>query len=95
MAEVIEDFTDYVRTGSRAKYPWKEWADGQARLLVRGVDYTVSDGTMRTAVGSYARRHNLKHRTSACAEGLRIIFPRPETKTVGKRLKKKGVKKSK
>jgi hypothetical protein len=46
-------------TSGRAKYPWDQWTNGKAWLLVRGEDFTCSIPSMRSAIHQYARRNNL------------------------------------
>jgi hypothetical protein len=36
------------------KYPWEEWADGQARLLVKGEDFTCETISMISSLRKYA-----------------------------------------
>lgn len=46
------------RTGN-TKYPWDQWTNGKAWLLVRGEDFTCGVESLRSAIHQYATRHDL------------------------------------
>jgi hypothetical protein len=89
MARIVADFAQEkpVR-GRHPTYPWKEWTDGKARLLVRGEDYKAQDEGMRSYVHTYARRNNLVVRTHLDAEGLLVQFILPVPKVAKKGIRK-------
>lgn len=57
------------------RYPWDEWSDGRARILVRGTDFFVDATQVRTSAYGAARARGLKVRTRVMPEGnLAIQF---------------------
>lgn len=63
MAEIADPAVIFTRgPGKPPKYPWDEWLDGQARILVRGVDISADESwrTVRhTARSAAVRKHSL------------------------------------
>lgn len=41
------------------KYPWHLWADGAARVLTQGEDFTATVNNMRVSAASYAKTHGM------------------------------------
>ena len=53
--------TDYWEgQQSIAPYPWKEWLDGNFRLLIQGRDFHSEMGSFRTGLLAQLRRRNVK-----------------------------------
>ena len=70
MAEIVADH-NWERRSSTPTYPWDDWLDGQARRLVRDVDFQVSPHSFGRAAHAAARVRGKKLRTSV--EGVDII----------------------
>lgn len=62
MAEIANDFT-FAPIGRPEKYPWREWADGQTRVLTRGIDFTSAVESIQNTVHVWARRNGFIART--------------------------------
>lgn len=74
MARVIDELPDRGKgPGATAKYPWSDWADGQAWLALRGEDYTVREGAFRSALASHARNHGMSVTTRLVHEDGEIV----------------------
>lgn len=60
MAQIIDsfDFPSDVSTGSRPRYPWGEWLDGQIRVLVKGTDFAAQVMNMTTSLKLQAKYRN-------------------------------------
>ena len=71
MAETIEAF-DFER-GRRAKYPWKEWTDGQIWKVEQGVDFHCSPESLRYSVHGRARVLGRKAHT-AVVDDKHVVF---------------------
>jgi hypothetical protein len=54
--------------GGKANYPWDEWMDGQARILVKGEDFDVSIINMQNAFSGAARRRGLSCTTTKVSD---------------------------
>lgn len=72
MAEITPNFV-FERPGRPNKYPWEEWADGQARTLTRGADFDCEVEAFQNAVYVWARRHGLKGQTQRIAPDKVVI----------------------
>lgn len=44
----------------RTAYPWAEWADGRARRLTRGVDFSSTLDSFRCGAYAWAKRNGYK-----------------------------------
>lgn len=63
----------------KSKYPWAEWADGEWRLAVPGVDYTCKDGTFQFNVYQQGYRRGLRAETRFIpGKGVMFRFTRPK-----------------
>jgi hypothetical protein len=60
------------------RYPWKEWADGDVWLILRGEDYLVSDDSFRVSARMYATRHGMFLRSRKDPQGMVIQFLRKD-----------------
>ena len=60
--------------GTRSRYPWDDWFDGEVWELTEGEDYTVSTDNMRTAVHSAAKTRGGKATTTSVEGGLAIQY---------------------
>lgn len=70
MAKKLKD----MPAGSRSRYPWDEWFDGDVWELEAEKDYSVSTENMRTAVHSAAGSRGGHAQTSVTEKGLAIQF---------------------
>ena len=73
MAEIVTDESFQENRGASLKYPWAEWSDGQVRKLTKGIDFTCEVENLQNAVYSWARRHDLKGRTSLASHDQVIV----------------------
>ena len=58
--------------GRTEKYPFDEWFDGKAYLLVQGEDFQNKVSSMRTNLISAAKRRGIKIRTVLTPEGIAV-----------------------
>lgn len=74
MSEVVDglDLTELPKTGRPAKYPWKEWFDGQVRRLRIGRDYEGDMKSFRSSAYSAAKRHGVEIVTRVIEGDLHI-----------------------
>lgn len=79
MAHLINDEDIYsAKRQGNPIYPWDEWLDGQARMLIRGEDFQVSIGSMRAQLSTRASKAGGYFITRAFGGGkLAIKFMRP------------------
>jgi hypothetical protein len=79
MAKQISENPGFRKRGS---YAWKEWANGETWLLVRGEDYEVDTPNMRRIAYGYASRNGLKAHTmpSPDWQSLYVQFEKPKPK---------------
>jgi hypothetical protein len=61
VSRIIDKMPPSGRKSSR--YPWDEWLDGQARILVKGEDFDVDILKMQNNFGSVARTRGLRGTT--------------------------------
>lgn len=47
--------------GRGEEYPWDDWADGQTREAVHGVDFRCAPSSFRSAVAGWAARNFTTH----------------------------------
>lgn len=62
------------KRGAIPKYPWAEWMDGQARQAERGVDYGISDSSLRSLLHSKAKERGMKVRCRTTTDGVSFQF---------------------
>jgi hypothetical protein len=55
------------------KYPWHEWTDGSVWEIKRGVDYKVSDSSMRSQLITCGIKARKKVRTARVEPGT-LVF---------------------
>lgn len=70
MAEPVEDFPQ----GSRNKYPWKQWRNGQVWKLTRGEDFTLKMADFRSTVYAHATRYGLRARLHSEGDIIYLQF---------------------
>lgn len=46
------------------RYNWEDWADGRARVFVRGEDFSCEVQSFQSIARQYAKRNGLKVRTA-------------------------------
>lgn len=77
MARTLKRF-DFPRSGSRGRYPWDKWCDGQIWKAMRGVDFDVEPAIFQITVKNHAKRHGMTVQTAVQGEALVFQFsPRP------------------
>lgn len=63
MAEVLRKFDFSGQSGSRGKYPWKEWTDGKIYRATQGKDFTVSITNFRSVLYGRALKQSMSVRS--------------------------------
>lgn len=60
MAKILpEDSMPPRRRGRYEKYPWQDWADGQARVITQGEDYACKTRSMAVQIRQQAGARGL------------------------------------
>lgn len=76
MSEVVKKFP----AGSRAKYEWSKWTDGQIHECHKGTDFLTGAKSFSMAARKYAERNSLKF--SGRVEGDTVFIQFTKTKKI-------------
>tara|TARA_R100000808_G_C2073723_1_gene100201 strand:- start:26 stop:265 length:240 start_codon:yes stop_codon:yes gene_type:complete len=72
MAKQLEEH-NFTKAGSKLKYDWDQWLDGNIWELKRPDDFQGSSQNFRAAAQSHSRRRGFKVRTNVVDDDTVVI----------------------
>jgi len=68
-----EELQQLAAAGVEPRYPWHEWLDGNARVLVAHVDYLVPTVNFQSQAHAAGKRRGIRVRTQATTQGCVVV----------------------